>query len=261
MSTPSAPASQVAWPRGALCRKAADRCGGTSKRAGASRRSSAFSGRAESGSPGAGVGTLQYSSFAILVLSIYHASALRRALSVGPAARISRPAGELRPKLLCTVVGNGQSALVLACHRLPYKAAPAESNDGTAMIEDGPGFPIFWILPEKHAGWILTGTLVLRIATSTRSQDERPGLSSLFTSGSRGARNACRPRLLISRVRLPERASVWLGDGSFIAVAEMLSCGFKRKSFDHRRHGTTRKRIRFCMPKRETFLAWGHCWS
>ena len=38
---------------------------------------------------------------------------------------------------------------MLACHRLPYKAAPAESNDGTAMIEDVPGFPIFWILPEK----------------------------------------------------------------------------------------------------------------
>ena len=31
---------------------------------------------------------------------------------------------------------------MLASHRLPYKAAPAESNDGTAMIEDVPGFPI-----------------------------------------------------------------------------------------------------------------------
>ena len=35
--------------------------------------------------------------------------------------------------------------------------------------------------------------------------------------------------ILISRVRLPERASVWIGDGSIIAVAEMISCGFERK--------------------------------
>ena len=50
---------------------------------------------------------------AILLLPIYHASAMRRALSVGPDARILMLTGELRPKLMCTVVGDGPNALVL----------------------------------------------------------------------------------------------------------------------------------------------------
>jgi hypothetical protein len=32
---------------------------------------------------------------------------------------------------------------------LPYEAAPAESNEGTATIEGAPGWPTFWIPPVK----------------------------------------------------------------------------------------------------------------
>ena len=57
--------------------------------------------------------TVPYSSIASLLLSIYHTNAMRRALFAGPDARILRPAGELRPKLLCTVVGDAANVLVL----------------------------------------------------------------------------------------------------------------------------------------------------
>jgi hypothetical protein len=58
----------------------------------------------------------------------------------------------------------------LCSRRLPYETAPAESNQGTAMIEDAPGSRIFGFCRRRHAGRILTGTLDLRIATSTRSE-------------------------------------------------------------------------------------------
>jgi hypothetical protein len=34
-------------------------------------------------------------------------------------------------------------------HRLAYETVPAECNEGTAMIEDAPGSPIFWIPPAN----------------------------------------------------------------------------------------------------------------
>ena len=39
--------------------------------------------------------------------------------------------------------------------------------------------------------------------------------------------------ILMSRVRLPERAGTGLGAGSIIAVAYMVPTGFKRKTFNH----------------------------
>ena len=50
--------------------------------------------------------------------SIYHANAMRRALSVGPDARILRPAGELRHGRLCALAGDGANAVVLALSRV-----------------------------------------------------------------------------------------------------------------------------------------------
>ena len=43
-----------------------------------------------------------------------------------------------------------------------------------------------------------------------------------------------------------------------IALAGLIANGFKRRTFNHGRRGTTRKRTGFCMPKSETCLALGH---
>ena len=41
-------------------------------------------------------------------------------------------------------------------------------------------------------------------------------------------------------------------DGSFIALAAIISSGLQRKTLNHGRRGTTRNRTGFYVPKRET---------
>jgi hypothetical protein len=52
-------------------------------------------------------------------LSIFHANDMRSALSVGPDARILRPARELRLRLVCSVDGGGPNARALASSPVP----------------------------------------------------------------------------------------------------------------------------------------------
>jgi hypothetical protein len=130
-----------------VCRCTADRSGGTPNSAGTSRQASAFSGRAESGSPGVGLGTLQNSSLTNLLPSILPRESRCRALSGGLRARIFSLAEELRSDLLCTGIGDDPNSLLLPPSSLPGGSRSIQR--GNRHDQGCPGSRIFWVLPVK----------------------------------------------------------------------------------------------------------------
>jgi hypothetical protein len=179
-------------------------CGGPIPRhvqkAGASRRASAFSGRwVWIARPFRGPFRTHRSRASC---SIYHANAMRSALSVGRDGRILRPAEDLRPRLVCAMVGNGPTTPTLP--PLLYQAAAAESNEGTVMIEAAPGWPIFRVPPVKacredsrgksgfadcieHEGFVpVSGDQATVCGHSALHSARKPGVHSASRSGTSG---------------------------------------------------------------------------
>ena len=153
--------------------------------------------------------------------------------------------GRLGAAPLFWISPSGQDTRVRSC--LPDKQCSTQARNATRVFQDGSGGQSCRSLCSP----------VVKFQMNHRIRRNSNNLLS-FCSAHVFVGVGFSRLILMSRRRLRERASVWIGDGSIIAVAEMISRGFTRKNFDHGRRGPTRKRKGFCVATRESCDAWGH---